>query len=171
MVFQGCAVGIGLKTEKAAVTAGLRVALVVHETASMAVSPATLPTSERPVLTSQFLGAPTPASLSMDSLVVGQLLSQAKGFPTLTTFVWFHISMDNPMCNKVGDTVEGLPTFPAFKWFFTCMNGFMVLEQVRKMKSLSTFITFERFLTTVRLLMSCELLGESEGLPTFMTFK
>jgi hypothetical protein len=97
MVFQGCAVGIGLKTERAAVTAGLRVALVVHETASMAVSPATLPTSERPVLTSQFLGAPTPASLSMDSLVVGQLLSQAKGFPTLTAAELSRVCMDAPV--------------------------------------------------------------------------
>lgn len=73
------------------------VALVVQEAASMAVSPATLPTPERPILTNQFLGAPTLPSLSMDPLVVGQLLPQAKGFATFTAAEMPRVCMDAPV--------------------------------------------------------------------------
>lgn len=97
MVFQGCAIRKGLKTERAAVTALLMVALVVQEAASMAVSPATIPTPERTILTNQFLGAPAPASLSMDTLVVGQLLPQAKGFPTVTAAKMSRVCVDAPV--------------------------------------------------------------------------
>ena len=64
----------------------------------------------------------------MDFLMAHKTSVSFKGFPTLITFIWFHISMNKPMFNKAGDTVEGLPTFPACKCFGTCMNGFRVLE-------------------------------------------
>ena len=66
----------------------------------MAVVPATLLTPERPILTSRLLGAPSPPSLSMNPLVVGQLLPQAKGFPAVTAAETPRVCMDAPVILK-----------------------------------------------------------------------
>lgn len=76
------------------------VALVVQEAACMEVGPATLLTPERPILMTQFLVVPTPTWLSMDPLVVGQLLPKPKGFPTFTAAEVARVCVDAPVVLK-----------------------------------------------------------------------